>query len=61
MIGKDSRIHGDITATGRLIIGAGVRLGNRDREVKIRCDGEIEIAEDVEIYGVVSALKGRVV
>ncbi len=61
LIGKDSRIHGDITATGRLIIGAGVRLGNRDREVKIRCDGEIEIAEDVEIYGVVSALKGRVV
>ncbi len=61
LIGKNSRIHGDITATGRLIIGPGVRLGNRDREVKIRCDGEIEIAKDVEIYGVVSAIKGRVV
>jgi predicted acyltransferase (DUF342 family) len=58
IIGRNVRVYGSVTSKGRIVIDSGVRIGGRDKEVKIVSSGEIEIMENVEIYGTVYTDKG---
>ncbi len=62
IIGKNTIIYGDsISARDRIVIKPGVRIGTKERPCSIRCDGEVIISENVEIYGSIASMKGSIV
>jgi|GEM_PF-2818168 predicted acyltransferase (DUF342 family) len=58
VIGRNVKVYGSISSEGRIVIDSGVRIGGRDKEVKVFSKKEIELMENVEIYGTVYAEEG---
>ncbi len=50
-----------ISAKDRIVIHHGVRIGTRQRPCIIRCDGEVVLSADVQIYGTIVTPKGYVI
>lgn len=61
VIGEDTIILGDsISAKNKVLIHSGARIGKKEMSCIIRCDGNVVLYPDVEIYGTIITKNGLV-